>query len=44
MPNQGGVFIDGDHFELLGGSFVLGSDDLDELYGAYDALRTGNYI
>ena len=44
MPNQGGVFIDGDHFELLGGSFVLDSDDLDELYGAYDALRTGNYI
>ena len=44
MPNEGGAVIDGDHFELLGGSFVLGSDDLDELYGAYDALRYNHFV
>lgn len=43
-PNEGGVLIDGDHFELLGGSFVLDTDDLDALYEAYEALKEGRYI
>lgn len=43
-PNEGGAVIDNDHFELLGGAFVLGTDDLDELYEAYEALKEGRYI
>ena len=39
MPNEGGLLIDGDHFELLGGSFILDWKDLDELYEAYNALQ-----
>jgi len=40
-PNEGGILIDGDHFELLGGSFVCTMDDMDELYEAYNALQEG---
>lgn len=39
MPNEGGVLIDGDHFELLGGSFILDWKDLDDLYMTYQYLR-----
>ena len=39
MPNESGVIIDGQSFELLGGAFVLGTNELDELYEAYDALK-----
>jgi hypothetical protein len=38
-PNQGGIIIDGDHFELLGGAFVADVNDLDSLYQAYDYYR-----
>lgn len=44
MPNEGGLLIDGENFELLGGSFVLEEGDLDDLYGAYEALREGRYV
>ena len=39
MPNEGGLLIDGDHFELLGGSFILDSRHLDELYETCEYLR-----
>lgn len=39
MPNEGGVLIDGDHFELLGGAFILDWKDLDDLYQTYEYLR-----
>lgn len=39
VPNEGGVLIDGDHFELLGGSFILDWKNLDELYQTYEYLR-----
>ena len=38
MPNDSGVLIDGEYFELMGSAFVLGVNELDELYEAYDAL------
>ena len=38
-PNQGGVIIEGDHFELLGGAFVVDVNDLNDLYKTYDYLR-----
>mgnify|MGYP002627372722 CR=1 FL=1 len=38
-PNQGGVIIEGDHFELLGGAFVVDVNDLNDLYDTYDYLR-----
>ena len=38
MPDEGGVLIDGDRFELLGGAFVLDGNDLDDLYRTYDYL------
>ncbi len=38
-PNQGGVVIEGDHFELLGGAFVVDTNDLNDLYKTYDYLR-----
>lgn len=38
-PNQGGVLLEGDEFALLGGAFIVGPDDLDELYEAYEQLK-----
>ena len=40
MPNEGGVIIGDNMFELLGEAFVLETKDLDELYQAYDTIRT----
>ena len=41
IPNEGGVIIDGDYFEMMGDAFMLDLDDLDDLYKAYDALMYG---
>ncbi|MBR2810191.1 MAG: Type 1 glutamine amidotransferase-like domain-containing protein [Solobacterium sp.] len=41
MPNDGGMILDGENVELLGGAFVLTRDNLDELYEAYEALQYG---
>ena len=41
MPNDGGMILDGENVELLGGTFVLTRDNLDELYEEYDALQYG---
>lgn len=38
-PNEGGVIIGENMFELLGQAFILETKDLDELYQAYDTLR-----
>ncbi len=32
LPNDGGMIIEGEQYELLGGSFVLTPDDLDQIY------------
>ena len=40
LPNEGGAIIGDNMFELLGEAFVLETNDLDELYQAYDTLRT----
>jgi hypothetical protein len=39
-PNEGGVLIEDDHFELLGGAFVVDVNDLNDLYDTYDFLRS----
>ncbi|MDO4520540.1 MAG: Type 1 glutamine amidotransferase-like domain-containing protein [Erysipelotrichaceae bacterium] len=40
LPNEGGAIIGDNMFELLGEAFVLETNDLDELYQAYDTLRS----
>lgn len=38
-PNEGGIIIDNGNFELLGGAFICGENDLDELYQMYESYN-----
>ena len=43
MKDKGGMIVDGDYFTLLGDAFVVTSNELEDLYQAYEDSKNKNY-